>query len=323
LNAIVVVLFLKALLTHISMRLEGPSAAAISIHQSTMTRFRSQPTPQTVLTSTGRSWSALEADFMRVPAGQVHAPAGDLHGVGLHFGPPVNADCRCGDRHMWRVQKPGDIDIVPAGIDGTWEDDGACWILRLGVKPSLLHQVAEDLGRDPGKIELLPRLQFRDPRLEAIGWAVKAELEAVTPSEPLFMDLLANALAVRLIETTGEASPRTENDGKPKLSARQLRVLTEFIESNLDQKLYLADLAKVAGVSATRLKTLFRNCMGVSVHQYVIRRRVEYARALMATTGMPASEVAIAAGFAHQSHMASTMRRLIGLTPRDIVRYVN
>jgi AraC family transcriptional regulator len=35
---------------------------------------------------------------------------------------------------------------------------------------------------------------------------------------------------------------------------------------------------------------------------------------------MPASEVAIAAGFAHQSHMASTMRRLLGHTPGDIVR---
>jgi AraC family transcriptional regulator len=97
-------------------------------------------------------------------------------------------------------------------------------------------------------------------------------------------------------------------------------MLTEFIESNLDQKLQLADLAAVAGVSVTRLKTLFRNSTGVPVHQYVIRRRVEYARALLATTATPASEVAVIAGFSHQSHMSSTMRRLLGHTPGDIVR---
>ncbi|MGH6644834.1 MAG: helix-turn-helix transcriptional regulator, partial [Bradyrhizobium sp.] len=94
----------------------------------------------------------------------------------------------------------------------------------------------------------------------------------------------------------------------------------EFIETNLDQKLQLADLAMVVGVSVTRLKTLFRNSTGAPVHQYVISRRVEYARALMATTRMPASEIALAAGFAHQSHMASTMRRLLGQTPGEIVR---
>jgi len=99
-----------------------------------------------------------------------------------------------------------------------------------------------------------------------------------------------------------------------------LRILTEFIETHLDRKLHLADLATVAGVSVTRLKVLFRNSTGVPVHQYVVRRRVEFARALMTTSAMPASEIAVAAGFAHQSHMASTMRRMLGQTPRDIAR---
>jgi AraC family transcriptional regulator len=35
---------------------------------------------------------------------------------------------------------------------------------------------------------------------------------------------------------------------------------------------------------------------------------------------MPASQVALAAGFAHQSHMASTMRRILGRTPGEIAR---
>jgi AraC family transcriptional regulator len=272
----------------------------------TLTSF--QPSPQVVLTSAGRAWSGLEADFLRIPRGVLHVPGGEMHGLGIHFGPPVNADCRCAGHHMRRLQKAGDIDIIPAGMDGSWEDDADCSILGLRLRPSLLHQVAEEIGRGIRTTELVPRFQMRDSRIEAIAWAVKAELEAGTPSDPLYIDHLASALAVRLIETASGSSSEPEGRRVPKLSARQLRALTEFIESNLDQKLHLADLANVAGVSATRLKNLFRNSTGAAVHQYVIRRRAELARTLLATTAMPASEIAVAAGFSHQSHMASTMR---------------
>jgi len=221
---------------------------------------------------------------------------------------------------MRGLHKTGDIGVVPAGVEGSWRDDAACHLLRLSLQPSLLHEVAEQLGKAAEKVSLVPLFQLRDPGLEAIGWAIKADLEAETPSDPLYIDLLTNALAVRLVELVMDGEKRSESPRQSRMSTRQLRVLIDFIESNLDQKLRLAHLASVAGVSATRLKTLFRNSTGIPVHQYVIGGRVEYARALMSTTRMPASEIAVAAGFAHQSHMATTMRRILGQTPREIAR---
>ncbi|BDU19413.1 AraC family transcriptional regulator [Dyella sp. GSA-30] len=243
-----------------------------------------------------------------------------MHTLGMHFGPPVNADCSVDGTRMRRVQKPGDIDFVPAGMDGCWEDDADCQILRLSLRPSLLDEVAQELGKGAANIELLPWLQLRDTRIEAIGWAIKADLEANAPSDPLYIDLLTTALAVRLIEVATDRGLRVEGSRTLRMSTRQLKRLVEFIETNLDQKLHLTDLAKVADVSVTRLKALFRNSTGTPVHQYVIRRRIEYARALMTTTTMPASEIAVAAGFAHQSHMTSTMRRILGQTPGEIIR---
>ncbi|HEV7309666.1 MAG TPA: AraC family transcriptional regulator [Ensifer sp.] len=287
-----------------------------------MTLSSPLPSAPTILfSSAGRGWSGLSADFIHIPRGRVEVPGGDMHRLGMHFGPPVKADCRCDGRRLQRVQKAGDIDIVPAGVDGSWEDDADCRILRLSLEPSLITRVAGELGRDAASVELRPQMQVRDPRLEAIGWAIKADLEADVPSDPLYIDLLANALAVRLIETA-TGSVRDEGRSVPKLSARQLRLLTEYIETHLDQALPLADLAAVAGLSATRLKLLFKNSTGLPVHQYVIRRRVEHARALMTTTRMAASEIAVAAGFAHQSHMAATMRRVLGQTPGEILRQV-
>jgi AraC family transcriptional regulator len=279
-----------------------------------------QPLPQILFSSAGRGWNALDAALVHIPAGRARAPGSELHTLGMHFGAPVNASCSVGGTRIRGLQKPGDISFVPAGTDGSWEDDADCQILRLSLRPALLERVAEELGRDAAKIVLRPRLQLRDARIEALGWAIKADLEADTPSDPLYIDLLANALAVRLIEITTDSAPHTYGSRAPRMSTRQLRTLTDFIESNLDKKLHLADLARVAGVSVTRLKTLFRNSTGTPVHQYVIRRRIEYARALIATTTMPATEVALAAGFAHQSHMAATMRRILGQNPGEIAR---
>lgn len=276
-------------------------------------------TPEVLLASTGRDWSRMEAYLMRFPRGLSHAPSADVHRLGMHVGPPVNASCACDGRRLRRVQKSGDIDIVPAGMDGTWEDDADVHVLQLSLAPQLLAEVAGEMGVDDRAAELLPRFQLRDTRIEAIGWAIKADLEAETPSDPLYVDLLANALAVRLIETI-DRQPAPNTGRTQKFSERQLKLLTEFIETNLDRKLYLSDLADAVGVSGTRLKTLFRNSTGVPVHQYVIRRRVDYAKALLTTTAMPASEVAVAAGFSHQSHMASTMRRLTGQAPSEIAR---
>ena len=262
----------------------------------------------------------MDADLVRFLPGRAEAPGAKQHLLGIHFGPPVHADCCVGGTRMQGVQKPGDIGIVPAGMDGSWEDDAACQILRLSLRPSLLEEVAEQLGKNAAKIEIVPRFHLRDARIGAIGWAIKADLEADTPSDPLYVDLLANALAVRLIEIATDRTSLLEVSRAPGMSTRQLRMLIEFIETNLDRKLHLADLASVAGVSTTRLKTLFRNSTGTPVHRYVIGRRIEYARALLSTTTMPASQVALAAGFAHQSHMASTMRRILGYLPGEIAR---
>jgi AraC family transcriptional regulator len=51
------------------------------------------------------------------------------------------------------------------------------------------------------------------------------------------------------------------------------------------------------------------------VHQYVLRRRVERAKLLLQDRSLSIAQVAFAAGFAHQSHLARHMRKILGCTP--------
>ena len=284
-----------------------------------MDQLSSANAATTLLSSRDRDWKGLDAAFLHIQAGRTHVPGSQTHRLGIHFGRAVNAHCQCDGRHSRRQQKHGDIDVVPAGLDGWWEDDRDCTILRLTIRPELLHAAARELGRDPETVSLTPKFQLRDPRLETIAWAIKAEIEAAIPSDRTYAEMLGMALAIRLVESDGQK--RIETAGlSATLTSRQQRRLAEFIEDHIDQSLSLADLAAVAGLSVSHLKPLFRATFGMPVHKYVLTRRVERARLLLLAANMPIAQVALESGFAHQSHMAHWMRRILGLTPGMISR---
>ena len=185
----------------------------------------------------------------------------------------MSAKARSSISRPW--QPPGEIDVVPAGYSGA------------------------------------PQLALRDPHLEHILWALKAELEG-EPGERLDADSLGLALAARVLRRYACAVPRRIAGGLPK---RRLELVKNYIREHIAQDLTLAELAAVAHVSPSHFKLLFKRSVGVPVHQYVIHCRVQYATELVVRGMLPLSDVALAAGFANQSHMARCMRRIIGLTP--------
>jgi AraC family transcriptional regulator len=248
-------------------------------------------------------------------AGSTVVAASPHHRIGMHLGPPVNAFCRCDGQSHRRVQSDGDMDIVPAGLDGTWEDDADCTILRISVDPILVARTAEDLGLDPGHVRIAPHFQLRDESMKYIALALHARSPGDHGIDRLYAESLATALATRLIGRAGQIFlPSTSQQ----LSIRQKRLLSDYIDANLDLDLSLLELSHVAVVSVSHLKVLFRRTFGMPVHQYVIRRRVERARSLLLAGDASISQIALETGFAHQSHMARWMKKLVGVTPQSI-----
>jgi AraC family transcriptional regulator len=253
----------------------------------------------------------LRVDLHTTVPGTIELKALPEHRLRIHAGAPVRGWCRT-QRFLYTL---GDVDIFPAGLSDVWEEEDASASLIVRVSPWLLHRVAEDIGLDPDRAGLEPRCQFRDPQIEHIAWALDAERTAGHPGGLLYTESLGTALALHLL---GRYPASRKLPGG--LSRSQLRRVTAFIEEHLDQNLSLTRLAGVAGLSASHLKTLFRRSTGIPVHEYVIQRRVERAKALLVRGELPASQVALEAGFAHQSHMARWMRRVLGVTPTAVAR---
>jgi AraC family transcriptional regulator len=168
-------------------------------------------------------------------------------------------------------------------------------------------------------VEIRNRFQIRDAQLENICWALKAEMESNYPSGRLYTDSLAVSVASRLVSTHSSIAQRVAAKAGG-LDGRRLKQTLAYIEDHLSEDLSLAHIAAVTGVSASHFKTLFRESSGVPVHQYVVQRRIERAKDLLLQGKLSIAEIALEAGFSHQSHMARHMRRSVGLSPRAMKR---
>ncbi len=238
-----------------------------------------------------------------------HAAISD-HVVSVHAGPPVRISCI--PHGVRAVRSRGEINVLPAGVEEDWFEDDASDTVDLRLPATLVRLAAEEMGLDPDRAGLVYRCHVRDLRIEHIAWALAAEHGESTPSGLLYRESLGMALAVHLLSHhRATVAPRG-------LSRSQLTRITEYVDAHLAEDVTLLRLARVAGVSASHLRALFKQSVGVPVHAYVIRRRVERARDLLVLGDLPASQIALAAGFAHQSHMARCMRRVLGITPRSL-----
>lgn len=109
---------------------------------------------------------------------------------------------------------------------------------------------------------------------------------------------------------------RNGEGGTAQLNGNRLKRVLAHIEEHIGTDLSLEDISRIAGVGSSYLQTLFRNSMGMSVHRYVIQRRVERAKELLVQDHLSMPDIAEAVGFSDQSHMARQMRRILNVTPR-------
>jgi AraC family transcriptional regulator len=261
-------------------------------------------------------WNGFGAELVGISAGSHRVPGSAMHRVGVHVGAPVRAHCVCDGTRLARLQAEGDADVIPAGLDGVWTDDGDCTILSVSFEDHFVRATAQQLSRGSARWAIRPRLQLRDARLQHLAWALRAELEAGAASDPLFAESVATAMVVRLLDGAPPSPPTRRALLAPRVAARVI----DYIEGHLDERLTLAELAALAELSTPHFKALFRATVGLPVHQYVVRRRVERARTLLEKGALSVTQVALETGFAHPSHMAHWMNRVLGVTPRDVVR---
>jgi len=156
---------------------------------------------------------------------------------------------------------------------------------------ALLDRIAGEVATLSSRVVAEWRSTLGDP----------ATLHAARVEPWLKTELLGNVRSPRL-------DPRVK---------RALRVIRDQLAEPGDVS--LARLARNVGLSPSRLMHLFTTSVGVPLRPYVLWLRIQRAAGELAT-GRSATEAAHAAGFSDAAHLTRTFRRMLGATPRDIVK---
>ena len=277
-------------------------------------KFAGAPEP-TLTYGPARTWGGLTARLARASPGRHPSVVTAEHRLAFYASGPIGTDCGADGVRRRGLTTPGDFDFVPGGGLGFWEDDAPIDIVSIRLAPELVDEAAEALGAPGGRVQLAPRLGARDPVVSHVAHALRAELETPAHAGRLYADGLAAALAARLVQDFAVRPTAVRQT----LSKPKLRRLIDYVEANLEAELSLAELAAVAGLSVPHLTALFRRTMGQSLHRYVVERRVSRARSLLLDGRASIAETALSVGFAHQSHLARWMKRLLGVTPSQVM----
>jgi AraC family transcriptional regulator len=99
------------------------------------------------------------------------------------------------------------------------------------------------------------------------------------------------------------------------LSVRQLRHALEYIEANLHENLTLEKIAKASAASVSSLTRGIKAQLGISTHQWVLKRRIALAQRTIFESSATLSEIAANCGFADQSHLTRVFLRHVGSSP--------
>jgi len=91
--------------------------------------------------------------------------------------------------------------------------------------------------------------------------------------------------------------------------------LQQYIDANISRNLTNRELGEIMGYNANYLNRLVLDNTGMSLHRYVLQRRLTLAMGFLMSTQKPVSEISADLGFHSPAHFANFFKKSTGITP--------
>ncbi|MEI9401824.1 AraC family transcriptional regulator [Mesorhizobium argentiipisi] len=157
--------------------------------------------------------------------------------------------------------------------------------------------------------------QPADPIVEQLSQALEAAECSQDDFACLYADSLRLALVARVLALQSLRGNQCSTQPQNPLPMWRLKRTAEYIEANLGETITLGDMAAATGLSRMHFAAQFRAATGIRPHEFLLRRRIEHAKEMLAKTQTPLVEIALCIGFQTQSHFSVVFKRFVGETP--------
>lgn len=130
---------------------------------------------------------------------------------------------------------------------------------------------------------------------------------------PLLTALLTEALYALTYEND---APAEAAGGK---KAEKLRGIISYVDENLGNEIRLADAAAAMYMSESALCHLFKEEMKISLKQYILQKKILYAKSLL-QQGTPPSAAAAACGYKNYPSFYKIFLKMTGIPPAQVMQ---
>jgi AraC family transcriptional regulator len=212
---------------------------------------------------------------------------------------------------------PAGYELSPVSWTVEHTNDCSTEMLRVQLDTSLLERLAPQ--EDPiAGLRLAQQSAIEDPTLASLMRLMEMDVASGCISGTLYAESLSIALAAHVAAHYSTKSVEAlAQDG---LARPVLTRVLDYVRANLGRDLSITELAAVANMSPHHFSLRFKRSVGVAPHQWVVRARVREAERLLRARSMSVAEVALALGFASQTHFTDVFHRVTGTTPRHYQR---
>ena len=276
--------------------------------------------------SSGSLWPEIAVEEV-FPSGQPHVPTELPPGHLVRHIVAVSMEAHpleirwLGGPSFSGMNDVGSITIFPArqSYVAQWGRTGRSLMLQIST-PFAAATLSEEL--DPA-VNLEPVFAKKD---SFVGHAIHALHHLARDpghNSRICGETLAISVVAHVVRRYGADSQRRRVERLPvPLDGSALKRIDQLIDERIGTTISVGDLAAVAGMSPFRFSRLFKLATGTPPHQYVLHRRIERAKSMLAGRRLRMADVALSCGFASQSHFSDTFRRVTGTTPRRFGRWV-
>ena len=235
------------------------------------------------------------------------------HVIAIQTKGTVEAERKLGDRFKQEEIHVGDVCLVPAYTRHRINSKNEQGLIMLSIEPSFIKRnIPEYINSD--NLEFIPHFAQSDPLIYQIGLSLKAALQNDLADSCFYAESLGIALVAHLIQFYTSQTNPTSNDDIQTENAK-IKQAKDYIHAHLNQKLSLKTIATTIGMSQYHFCRVFKETMGLTPWQYVIKKRIELAKQLLKMPQLSILEISNQMGYATSAQFSNFFRKHMGISP--------
>ena len=185
-----------------------------------------------------------------------------------------------------------------------------------GTAPFLLDEL-------PSVIHLRAEDRVAGDSLDSLLRLISREISQPAQGSDVLIEHLLQLLFIQIVRSLLALTPKTQQGWLAATRDPRLGKVITHLHQQPEHQWTVANLAELVNMSRSSFAAYFKQLVGLSPKQYLIRWRMQTAAHYLKTRNLTVQEVAVLVGYESQATFSRVFKQYIGMPPASYGRQFN